>query len=100
MKKHIKTHTKSRNYGFEDIEAAGSHSLEFLFKENGSVLEPSGHNFLTSCPFHKDKKKSCCIFPHNNHFHCINCHAHGNAIDYIMKLENMSFSEVMESMFG
>lgn len=37
------------------------------------------------CPFHPEKTGSCVLFPTGG-FKCFGCGAHGNSIDFLMKL--------------
>jgi hypothetical protein len=41
------------------------------------------------CPFHSEDTASFNIFEHDNSFHCYGCQAHGNAIDFIARTENL-----------
>ena len=42
------------------------------------------------CPFHAENTASCNLYPnagrYNGGFHCYGCGAHGNSLDFLMKL--------------
>ena len=54
-----------------------------------------GRRFAAVCPFHNDKAPSLSISPDKGFFHCFGCGAGGNAITFVMKIENVSFSEAV-----
>ena len=48
------------------------------------------------CPFHDDKNPSLCISPGAEHYRCFGCGAHGDAIDFVRRLNpGMSFREAL-----
>lgn len=47
------------------------------------------------CPFHKEKTPSFYVFEDQGNYHCFGCGAHGNAIDFVMALESLSFPEAL-----
>ena len=48
------------------------------------------------CPFHDEKSPSFQVSPSRGYFHCFGCGEGGDAIDFIRKLEHLSFSEAVE----
>jgi len=46
------------------------------------------------CPFHEDRTPSLRIYP--DHYHCFGCGAHGNQIDWLMRVESMDRDEAIE----
>ncbi|WP_101912599.1 DNA primase [Megasphaera vaginalis (ex Bordigoni et al. 2020)] len=60
------------------------------------VLKRSGRNFWACCPFHNEKTASFSVAPDKGFFHCFGCHASGDVFTFIMKKENISFSEAVE----
>jgi hypothetical protein len=42
------------------------------------------------CPFHDDGTPSCHIY--SDHYHCFSCNAHGDAIDWLRRVEGMNYS--------
>jgi DNA polymerase len=45
------------------------------------------------CPFHDDRRPSLHVY--DNHFHCFACGAHGDAVDWLVRLENMTRDEAL-----
>ncbi len=73
---------------------------ELLFKADilsvaGSYVNliKAGGLYKAICPFHNEKTPSLIITPSKGLFHCFGCGAGGNAINFIMKIENLSFIE-------
>ena len=50
------------------------------------------------CPFHEEKTPSFTIFTNENKFHCFGCQAHGDAIDFYMKLHNCDFVQAVKDL--
>lgn len=52
------------------------------------------------CPFHDEKSPSFHVTPSKGYFHCFGCGVGGDAINFIMKLDHLSFSETVERLAG
>jgi len=50
------------------------------------------------CPFHSEKSPS--FHCYDDHFHCFGCGAHGDAIGFVMRLDNLPFLEAVERLAG
>jgi len=59
-------------------------------------LTRRGRNYVCSCPFHSEKTPSCTIFTDTQSFYCFGCGAGGDVITFIMKIENLDFSEAVK----
>ena len=60
-------------------------------------LVPAGTGiFKVSCPFHNEKTPSMIISPARQSFHCFGCGAGGDIFEFLMKMENISFSEALK----
>ena len=55
-----------------------------------------GRNYVCSCPFHSEKTPSCTIFTDTQSFYCFGCGAGGDVITFVMKAENLDFSEAVK----
>jgi len=58
-------------------------------------LKPAGRNFRALCPFHEEKTPSFIVSPEKGVFHCFGCGVGGNIFTFVMKMENISFSEAV-----
>lgn len=67
-----------------------------------ALLEPSvrlkknGANYTGLCPFHQEKTPSFSVNPNKQYFHCFGCGAHGDAIDFVARQQNLGFLEAVE----
>src|SRR5438045_6103421 len=48
------------------------------------------------CPFHNEKTPSFYIVEDKGFFHCFGCGAHGDAIGYLMRADNLDFIDAIE----
>lgn len=60
------------------------------------ALRKAGKNYKGLCPFHQEKTPSFIVFPETQTFHCFGCGAGGDAIGFLMRIENLSFREALE----
>src|SRR5438552_623182 len=58
-------------------------------------LKRVGANFVTLCPFHKEKSPSFNVNPHKQIFHCFGCHKGGDVFTFLREYENLSFVEAV-----
>ena len=59
------------------------------------TLRRSGSSFVGCCPFHGDTHPSMVVSPARQRFKCFPCGAGGDVLEFVMKHENMSFSEAL-----
>lgn len=52
------------------------------------------------CPFHKEKTGSLKVYPENNSWHCFGCGAGNDVIDFVMKMENITFPQAIKRLGG
>jgi DNA primase len=52
------------------------------------------------CPFHNEKTPSFYVVEDKGFFHCFGCGAHGDAIGFVMRSENLDFIEAIERLAG
>lgn len=62
------------------------------------TLKKSGSNYVCCCPFHKEKTPSFNVVPSKQMYYCFGCHAHGNALDFLMKYKNLGFVDAVEEL--
>jgi len=61
-------------------------------------LKRRGRNYFGLCPFHQEKTPSFSVAPDKGIYHCFGCGAGGNAINFIMEHEKLSFVESVKSL--
>lgn len=59
-------------------------------------LKRAGSNYIGLCPFHNEKTPSFTVSETKQLFHCFGCGEGGDAISFIMKMENLSFLEAIK----
>ena len=55
------------------------------------TLKRAGSNYNCNCPFHSEKTPSFTVFPSTQSFYCFGCGAGGDAITFIMRMENLDY---------
>jgi len=58
-------------------------------------LRRSGKNLVARCPFHDDRNPSFVVYPESQSFYCFGCHAAGDVLSFLMKVEQMNFPEAL-----
>jgi len=58
-------------------------------------LKKRGTNYLGLCPFHSEKTPSFTVSPSKGIFKCFGCGKGGNAINFIMEHEHLSYPEAL-----
>ncbi|WP_414039830.1 DNA primase [Acidithiobacillus sp. M4-SHS-6] len=58
-------------------------------------LKKKGKDFWACCPFHQEKSPSFSVSPEKQIYYCFGCHAHGNAIGFLMAHDRLSFPEAV-----
>lgn len=67
--------------------------IEELF--NPSDLRRAGREFLTSCPWHDDRRPSLTVSPARNRVHCFVCGRGADAIGWLQDRQGLSFQEAV-----
>jgi phage/plasmid primase-like uncharacterized protein len=60
-------------------------------------LTREGQEWRGLCPFHIEKTPSFSVVPQKGFYHCFGCGAHGDALTWMMQMENKSFREAVET---
>ena len=63
-------------------------------------LARRGREFAGLCPFHHEKTPSFYVVEDKSFFHCFGCGAHGDAIGFAMRADNLDFIEAVEKLAG
>ncbi|MCO6434994.1 DNA primase [Nitrosomonas nitrosa] len=61
-------------------------------------LKKVGSNFSACCPFHEEKTPSFTVSPVKQFFHCFGCGKHGDAINFLMEHNGISFVSAVEQL--
>lgn len=61
-------------------------------------LRKGGKDYLGLCPFHKEKTPSFTVSNEKQIFYCFGCHQGGNALNFVMKHDHLSFQEALEKL--
>ncbi|MER0244436.1 DNA primase [Streptomyces sp. HSW2009] len=64
---------------------------EYLQLRNGG-----GGNLKGLCPFHDEKSPSFQVSPSKGLFYCFGCQEGGDTVDFVMKIDHLSFAETIE----
>lgn len=59
------------------------------------TLKKSGANYKGLCPFHNEKTPSFIVSPARGTCHCFGCGKGGNAVNFIMEHEQMTYPEAL-----
>lgn len=59
-------------------------------------LKPAGASFKGLCPFHSEKTPSFFVNPDKGFFHCFGCGVGGGVINFMKRVEGISFTEALE----
>ncbi len=62
------------------------------------ALKPSGKNYKGLCPFHREKTPSFYVDPDRQRYHCFGCQADGDAFEFLMKIDGLSFPEALATL--
>ncbi len=84
--------------GFLD-ELRGRMSLSGLVSRRVRLVR-RGREFSGLCPFHHEKTPSFTVSDDKSFFHCFGCGAHGDAIGFVMRTDNLDFLEAVEKLAG
>lgn len=62
------------------------------------TLKKTGRNYKCLCPFHAEKTPSFIISSDKQIYHCFGCGEGGNAINLVMKMDNIGFFDAIEKL--
>lgn len=74
------------------LDAADVHDVLSDFLD----LKKKGARYECCCPFHNERTPSFSVNPARNRWHCFGCGEDGDAVAFLMKHQNMTFSEALE----
>lgn len=63
------------------------------------ALKPAGGGSLKGlCPFHEERSPSFHVTPAKGFWHCFGCQEGGDVIDFVRKIDQLSFAEAVEKL--
>ncbi|MFJ3924139.1 DNA primase [Streptomyces sp. NPDC090022] len=74
--------------------------IDAVVSEYLQLRNAGGGNLKGLCPFHDEKSPSFQVSPSKGLYHCFGCQAGGDTLDFIMKIDHLSFSEAVERLAG
>lgn len=60
------------------------------------TLSRRGSNLMGLCPFHDDRHPSFMVNPAKGTYRCFGCGEHGDVIEFVRRMERLSFPEALE----
>ena len=61
-------------------------------------LKRSGGNLFGLCPFHGEKTASFSVAPEKGIYYCFGCHKGGNAVNFMMEIEGLSYPDAVRAL--
>ncbi len=58
-------------------------------------LKKKGKDYWACCPFHQEKTASFSVSAEKQIYYCFGCHAHGNALSFLMSYDSLGFVEAV-----
>ncbi|MFE6825688.1 DNA primase [Streptomyces sp. NPDC057690] len=81
----------------EDVKAVrDAVPIDAVVSEYLQLRNAGGGNLKGLCPFHDEKSPSFQVSPSKGLFHCFGCQEGGDTITFVMKVDHLTFSEVVE----
>ncbi len=81
----------------EDVKAVrDAVPIDAVVSEYLQLRPAGGGNLKGLCPFHDEKSPSFQVSPSKGLFYCFGCQEGGDTLDFVMRLDHLSFSESVE----
>ncbi|MFD3455161.1 DNA primase [Streptomyces sp. NPDC058691] len=81
----------------EDVKAVrDAVPIDAVVSEYLQLRNAGGGNLKGLCPFHDEKSPSFHVSPGKGLYHCFGCQEGGDTLDFVMKVDHLSFSEAVE----
>ncbi|HLY61032.1 MAG TPA: CHC2 zinc finger domain-containing protein [Terriglobia bacterium] len=61
-------------------------------------MSRAGKTITGHCPFHDDRIPSFVVYPATQSFYCFGCRAHGDVASFLMRIEKLTFPEVLRTL--
>jgi len=73
---------------------------EILSNYGIQIKDEKKNDYITLCPFHNDKTPSFSIDKNKGIYQCWSCHEKGNLITLVRKIENISYDDAKQKVYG
>lgn len=81
----------------DDVQLVRSRSpIDEVIGEHLQLRSAGGGSLKGLCPFHDEKTSSFNVTPARGLYYCFSCTAGGDVIDFIRRIDNLSFTEAVE----
>ncbi|EST36321.1 DNA primase [Streptomycetaceae bacterium MP113-05] len=81
----------------DDVKAVrNAVPIDAVVSEYLQLRNAGGGQLKGLCPFHDEKSPSFHISPSKGFYHCFGCQEGGDTLDFVMKVDHLSFSEAVE----
>ncbi|TVL91964.1 DNA primase [Streptomyces sp. SAJ15] len=70
--------------------------IDAVVSEYLQLRNAGGGNLKGLCPFHDEKSPSFQVSPSKGLFYCFGCTEGGDTVDFVMKIDHLSFTETIE----
>lgn len=85
----------------EDIQTVKERTaLDEVVREHVTLRVAGVGSLKGLCPFHDEKTPSFQVRPAVGHWHCFGCGEGGDVIEFVMKIDHLSFAEAVERLAG
>ncbi|MFE7119230.1 DNA primase [Streptomyces sp. NPDC057654] len=74
--------------------------IDAVVSEYLQLRNAGGGNLKGLCPFHDEKSPSFQVSPSKGLFYCFGCQEGGDTVDFVMKIDHLSFAETIERLAG
>ncbi|THA26578.1 DNA primase [Streptomyces sp. RKND-216] len=81
----------------DDVKAVrNAVPIDAVVSEYLQLRNAGGGQLKGLCPFHDEKSPSFHVSPSKGFYHCFGCQEGGDTLDFVMKVDHLSFSEAVE----
>ena len=85
---------KEFSYGYKEELIRRNDIIDVV--RNYVQLKRRGRLYTGLCPFHNEKTPSFFVYPENQSFYCFGCGTGGSVINFVMKIESLSYPEAVK----
>ncbi len=72
--------------------------IDEVIREFVALKSAGGGSLKGLCPFHDERSPSFHVTPSKGYWHCFGCQEGGDVIDFVRKIDHLSFAEAVEKL--